>query len=70
MNGWRSCIYPVPDDGFETLERIMISLPDIAYMEVSWEMLPAFVVTVADPKAKNQPRKQPKPIPKLQTRPT
>ena len=51
MNGWRSCIYPVPDDGFETLERIMISLPDVAYIEVSWERLPAFVVTVDDPKA-------------------
>jgi hypothetical protein len=48
MSGLREWAYPMHDDDFETLERIMMSLPDI---EVVWERLPAFAVAVADPTA-------------------
>jgi hypothetical protein len=51
MRGWAEWAYPLPDDGFETLERIMMSLPEGSALEMVWEPMPCFLVAVADPAA-------------------
>jgi hypothetical protein len=43
--------YPLPDDDFLTMRRILEALPERVAMEVRWERLPHYVVAVANPVA-------------------
>ena len=49
--GWREFAYPIPDDGFQTLEEVLNRLPDESSMDMVCVPYPAFVATLADPVA-------------------